>query len=142
MGERLAFGRALHLNDATVFGHHHVHIGFRGGIFHVLQIANGFTINNTDGDGGNHALHRVGLQFTGSDQLVQRIGQRDAGAGDGSGAGTAVGLQHIAVERNGELAQRFQIYRSAQRASDQTLDFHGAAALLAFGGFASVTGMS
>ena len=108
MGERLAFRRALHLNDATVFGHYHIHIGFRGGIFHVLQIANGFAINDTNGNGGHHSLHWVGFEFTGSNQLVQRIGQRNAGAGNGRGTGTAIGLQHIAIERNGELASAFR----------------------------------
>jgi hypothetical protein len=48
VGERLAFCRTLHLNDATIFGHHHVHVGFRGGIFNVFQIAKRFAINDAN----------------------------------------------------------------------------------------------
>ena len=139
MGERLAFRRTLHLNDAAIFGHHHVHIGFRRGIFNVFQIANRFAIHDAYGDRRHHSFHRVGFQLTGRDQLIQRIGQRHAGSGDRRGTGAAVCLQHIAVQSDGELTQRFQVNRSAQRTRDQALDFHGASALLTFCGFARVT---
>ena len=139
MGERLAFCRPLHLNNAAIFGHHHVHVGFRCGIFDVLQIANGFAVNDTNGHRGNHPLHWVGFQLAGCHQFVQRIGQRHAGPGNRRRTGAAIGLQHIAVECDGEFTQRFQVNRRAQRASDQTLNFHRPAALLAFCCFTRVT---
>jgi hypothetical protein len=39
------------------------------------------------------------------------------------GARAAVGLQHVAVEVDGALAQLLQIEHGAQRAADQALDF-------------------
>lgn len=111
MGKRLTFRSALHLNNTAIFGHHHVHVGLRGGVFDVLQIADGFAIYDTDGDRGHHPFHRIGFQLAGGDQLIQRIGQRHAGTGNGGGAGAAVGLQYIAVESNREFAQRFQVNR-------------------------------
>jgi len=57
------------------------------------------------------------------------------GAGDGRGAGAAIGLQHVAVQVDGEFAQRGQIEHRAHRAADQALDFLGAPGLLAAGGF-------
>ena len=52
------------------------------------------------------------------------------------GARAAVGLQHVAVERDGALAERAQVHDRAQRAADQALDLEGAAALLAARGLA------
>lgn len=57
------------------------------------------------------------------------------GTGNAGAAGAAVGLQNVAVNVNGALAQGFQIEDGAQAAADQTLDFLGAAILLATGGF-------
>ena len=124
MGERLAFCRTLHLNDATIFGHHHVHVGFRGRVFDVLQIADGFAINDPNRDRRHHPFHRVSFQLAGRHQLIQRVGQRHAGTGNRRGTSTAVSLDNIAVQRNGELTQRFQIYRCAQRTCDQTLNLY------------------
>ncbi len=107
MGERLALGGALHLDHAAIFGHHHVHIGFGGGVFNILQIAQRFAVDDAYGDRRHHPFHWVGLQLTRGDQLVQRICQRHACAGNGGGTGTAVGLDDVAVEGNGELTQRF-----------------------------------
>ena len=64
------------------------------------------------------------------------IRQRHLGAGDRGRARAAVGLQHIAVERDRALAQRRQVQRRAQRAADQALDLLRAPGLLAPGRFA------
>ncbi|MNH26968.1 hypothetical protein D3C79_870550 [compost metagenome] len=114
MAERLTLGGALHLDHAAIFHHHHVHIGFCGRIFHILQIAQCFAANDTDRNCGNHPFHRVGFQFTGGNQRIQRIGQRHTGTGDGSGTGAAIGLQHIAVQGDGELTELFQIHCGTQ----------------------------
>ena len=70
------------------------------------------------------------------DQRVAGIGERDVGAGDGRGARAAIGLQHVAVDRDRALAERAQIDDGAQRAADEPLDLLRAPALLALGGFA------
>ncbi|MNP00311.1 hypothetical protein D3C76_921000 [compost metagenome] len=133
MGEGLGLGGALHLYDATVFGHHHVHVGLGGGIFHVLQIADGFALIHADGDGRDHLLERALLEHALLDHPVQRIHQGHAGACDGGGAGAAVGLQHVTVHSDGVLAEGGQIHGGTQGAGDQPGDLQGAAALLAGG---------
>ena len=64
-------------------------------------------------------------------QLVHGVLRGDEGAGDGRRARAAVGLQHVAVEVDGALAQLLQVEHGAQRAADQALDLLRAAALLA-----------
>ena len=44
---------------------------------------------------------------------------------------------HVAVDGDLAFAERFEVDGGAQRAADQALDFDGAAALLAGGGFAA-----
>src|SRR5690606_27191921 len=85
-------------------------------------------------------LERVAaLQRTALLQHRQRVYQRHHRAGDRRGAGTAVGLDHIAIDVEGVLAQLAHVQRRTQRAADQTLDFQGAPALLAAAGFTLVT---
>ena len=71
------------------------------------------------------------------DQIFARLRQRDPGAGDRRRARAAVGLDHVAIERDGAIAQRFHVDDRAQRAADQALDFLRAARLLALRGFAA-----
>ena len=54
------------------------------------------------------------------------------GAGDGGGACASVGLDYIAVEDDGALAQGGHVDHGAEAAADQALDFVGAAADFAF----------
>src|SRR5690606_25343594 len=75
------------------------------------------------------------------DQTVDRIDQRYVGARDRRGAGTAVGLQHVAIERDGALAEQLAIDAGAQRTADQSLDLQRAAALLAARGLAVAAGV-
>ena len=62
---------------------------------------------------------------------ADRERERHPAAGDGRGARAAVGLDDVAVERDGALPERAQVDRGAQRAADEPLDLEGAAALLA-----------
>ncbi|MNZ75518.1 hypothetical protein D3C78_939960 [compost metagenome] len=62
--------------------------------------------------------------------------ERNPCAGDGSGAGAAIGLDDVAVDADLAFAECLQINNGAQRAADEALDFLRAAALLAGGGFA------
>ena len=52
----------------------------------------------------------------------QASAQRDHAAGDRGAAGAAVGLEHVAVEVDGALAERLEVDDAAQRAADQPLD--------------------
>ncbi len=75
------------------------------------------------------------------DQRVDGVGQRDETAGDRCRARTAVGLQHVAVDGDGALAQSLQINHRAQGAADQALNLLRAAGLLAARGLARRAGV-
>ena len=69
--------------------------------------------------------------------MIQGIYQGHTAAGDGRGAGAAIGLDNVAVDGDAVLAQCAQINGGAQGAADQALDFDGASALFAACGFAA-----
>jgi hypothetical protein len=79
--------------------------------------------------------HAFGQQVAGGQA------QRHPGAGDGGGARAAVGLDHVAVQRDLPLAQRLHIDHRPHRAADQALDFLGAARLLSLSRFAATAGV-
>ena len=60
----------------------------------------------------------------------------DECAGDAGRARAAVGLNHVAIDLHGALAERVEIDDRAQRAADQALDFLRASRLLAARRFA------
>ena len=57
--------------------------------------------------------------------------QRHISAGDGRSAGSTVGLQDIAIERDRPFTERLQVRNCAQTATDQALDFLRPPALFA-----------
>ena len=61
-------------------------------------------------------------------QPADRVGQGHVRAGDRGGPGAAVGLQHVAVEHDGVLAERLVVDDRAQAAADQPADLVGPAA--------------
>ncbi|MCY1415562.1 hypothetical protein D9M71_310490 [compost metagenome] len=69
----------------------------------------------------------------------QGIDQGDHGAGDRGSTSTAIGLDDIAVDIQGDVAQLAHVQRRAQGTADQALDLQGTAALLATAGLALVT---
>ncbi|MPM86989.1 hypothetical protein SDC9_134082 [bioreactor metagenome] len=98
-------------------------------------------VNDAHRDGGD-AGDDGGLgECARRQQLAHRVVRGHPGAGDGGGAGAAVGLDHVTVQLDGTLAQQLQVERCAQAAAYQALDFLRAAALLALGGFAVGAGV-
>src|SRR6185312_1894461 len=67
---------------------------------------------------------------------VEAVGERDPRARDGCGARTAVGLDHVAIERDLPFAERRQVNHRAQAPADQPLDLDGTPALFTSTGFA------
>jgi len=63
--------------------------------------------------------------------MRHRVLRRDKCTGDAGRARTAIGLQHVAVQVDGALAEFFEVKHRPHGSSDQTLDFLGAARLFA-----------
>ena len=134
--ERMAFGRALQFDEAAAVVHDDVHVGVARAVFGVVEIEHRNAAIDADGNRRDRAVHRIALDRVLRLQPVDRIDQRDIRAGDRRGARAAIGLEHVAVERDGAFAERGAIDAGAQAASDQALDFHRAPALSAARGFA------
>ena len=112
-------------------GHDDVHVGVAGGVLDVLEVEQRRALDDADRDGGDEVADRRALDRAAREQPGDGVVRGDEGAGDGGGARAAVGLQHVAVERDGALAERGEVEHRAQRAADQALDLLRAAALLA-----------
>ena len=81
------------------------------------------------------------MNFALREQLADRILRGHKRTGDGGGARSAVRLQHITVQMDRALAKPGQVKNRPHRATDQTLDFLRAPALLAARGFAVTAGV-
>ncbi|KMQ84340.1 hypothetical protein RF55_17930 [Lasius niger] len=132
----MALGSALDFDEAAAIVHHHIHVGVADGIFRIVQVQYRLTLIDADRDGRYRTDDRVALQAFVQHQLVDGIDQGDISAGDRCGAGTAVGLQDIAVQGDHAFTQRLAVDAGAQAAPDQALDFHRPSTLAAAGGFA------
>jgi len=75
----------------------------------------------------------IAAQLTRAAQMADGIRQRHVTAGDGRGAGAAIGLQHITVNHHPSLAQGFQVDHGPQGSADETLDLDSAPLLTAPG---------
>ncbi|BAF39010.1 hypothetical protein BAD_0229 [Bifidobacterium adolescentis ATCC 15703] len=131
-------GGALDLDEIAGTGHGHVHVGHGLAVFDVRQVQHRLAVDHADGDGGDPVLeHAVGgldvLVFLGP---MHRVDERHVRAGDRSGAGAAVGLQHVAVDLHLVFAERLHIDDATQAAADQTADLVRTAADLAAHGLA------
>ena len=125
-GEGGALAGALHLDQGADLGRDDIHVDAGPRVLLVGQVEPDPTVDDTDRDGGDLAGQRIRVgQPTGDPQEVHRVGQRDVRAGDRRRAGAAVGLQHVAVERDGVLAERGQVDAGPQRPADQPGDLVG-----------------
>ena len=57
--EGVAFGGALHLDEAAAVVHHHVHVGVAVGVLGVVQIEHRHAAVDADRDRGDRAVDRV-----------------------------------------------------------------------------------
>ena len=72
----------------------------------VVEVEHRHAVDDADRHRGDLAVSGLAPSEPLRDQRVDRHRQRDVGAGDRRGAGAAVGLQHVAVERDRALAER------------------------------------
>ncbi len=134
----MAFGSALNLDQPATVVHDHIEIGVGTRVFGIVQIKHRRAPQHADRDGGHLAMNGIALEFAGIEQLIHRIDQRNISAGNGRSAGAAIGLQHIAIQGNGPLAQGFQVDDGPQAAANQALDLQCATPLAAAAGLALV----
>src|SRR4051812_23101058 len=123
--ERVALRGRLHLDEPSVAGQHDVHVRVRRRVLRVVEVEQRDTVNDTDG----HCGDRV-AQSLREAEAVERAARRDVRAADRRAARAAVGLQHVTVEPERPLAERFEVEDRTNRAADQPLNLDGAAALL------------
>jgi len=134
--EGVSFGGTLHFDETAAVVHHHVHVGVAVRILGVIEVEHGEAVVNADRHRGDGAEDGVALDRVALRQRRYSVYERHIGARDGGRARAAVGLDHVAVQRDDALAERGAVHAGAQRAPDEALDLHGAPALAAARGFA------
>src|SRR5699024_1948085 len=122
-------GGALHLDEGAGAGDHDVHVGLGADVLAVLEVQQRPAVHDADADGRDGVgQDRAGCGEGGVPLAPgDRVGQGDVGAGDGGGAGAAIGLQDVAVQLDGVLPQRVEVDHGPQGAPDQPGDLVGAA---------------
>ena len=108
----------------------------RFGVLGVVEVEHRAAAEDADRDGDDLPVQRARRDELRALQPRDRVRERDVAAADGRGARAAVGLQHVAVDDDGALAERLHVERAAQRASDEPLYLHAASLLAAAHGLA------
>jgi hypothetical protein len=127
-GVGVVLGGGLGFDEATVGEHDDVHIDHGAGVFFVGEVEEDVAVDDADGGCGDHLFQGRGFEGAGFDELAEGEGEGDAGPGDGGGAGASVGLEDVAVEDDGALAEGLHVDYAAEGAADEALDLVGAAA--------------
>ena len=94
-------------------GHDHVHVGIAGRVFGVFQIEQRCALDDAHGNGGDGLVNRRFNQFATSQQAIHGVLRGDKRSCDTSGAGAAIGLNHVTIQMDGALAQLFKIKNGA-----------------------------
>src|SRR4051794_40728590 len=131
--ERRALGGGLDLDEAAVAGHDHVGVDLRGRVLGIVEVEQRGAIDDPARDRGDRAGQRELGELALVDQAAAGELERDVAAGDRGAAGAAVGLEDVAVDVDGALAERLEVDDAADRAADQALDLDGAAVGAALG---------
>src|SRR5436190_23301207 len=113
--QELAFGKrrllrgALHLDDAAVAGHDEIGVGVGFRILGIVEIEHRRALIDTAGDRRDIVAQHLRLEHVARLHPADAVGQRHPGAGDGGGAGAAVGLDHVAIDRDLAFAERCEV---------------------------------
>src|SRR5215211_3876280 len=124
--ERLCLGGRLHLDQAPAPGHRHVHVDLRARVLLVGQVEEGDAVDDAD----RYRRQRL-TQGLAEPEAFERDARRDVRSRDRRTARAAVGLEDVAVEPDGALAERLVVRDRANGATDQPLDLHRPTALTA-----------
>ena len=106
----------------------------------IIQVEQGVAVDDAHGNGGNLARERDALEFSRLDPHGKGVVQRQPGTGNARRTRAAIGLDHIAVDGNGVLAERLHVDDGTQAAADKPLDLHGAALAVGMLALAAFTG--
>ena len=111
-------------------GHHYVDVGLGVAVQRVVEVERGNALHDAHGHRRHLPHHRRINDAPFVQQLFDRQTQGYEAASHRRRACAAVGLQHVAVDVDGALAQPRQVAGGAQRAADQSPDLHAASVLL------------
>ena len=113
-GVGVFFGGGLGFDEAAVGEHDDVHVDGGAGVFFVAEVEEDVAVDDADAGGGDHLAQGRGFQRAGGDEFAEGEGEGDAGSGDGGGAGASVGLEDVAVEDDGALAEGLHVDDGAE----------------------------
>ena len=124
VAERGLLARALNLDETSAAGHDDVHVDLGRHVLGVIQIEHGLAIHDPHAD-CRHAVAQGRNRQTWN--CFDRIDQCNHRAGNAGRARSAVGFQHVTVDKDRPLAQGIQIDNRAQASPNESLDFGRAA---------------
>src|SRR5690606_3607102 len=128
---------ALQLDERAAVVHDHVHVRFGFRIFRVIQIEHGYAGPNTDRYRRDLTVNGAFSKYSLPDERRDRIAECNVTAGDRCRARAPIGLQDIAIKRDGALTKRLEVDDGAQCAPDQPLNLQRTSALLTARGLTS-----
>ena len=129
---------ALHLDELAAVRHHDVEVDGCAGVLLVAEVEHRLAADEPHARGRDAAGERHAEHDAVAHEAEERLVERDVGAGDGGGARAAVGLQDVAVDGDGALAELRELGYGAEGAADEALYLVGAPA--AGGAFAGGAG--
>ena len=122
VGKGPSLARALQFDELAPLVHHQVHVRLGAAVLLIAQVQHGPPVHHASADGRHLRDDGVFVNQPVLHELVNRHHQRHIRAGDGGRARAAVGLQNVAVQRDGALAQKAHVHRLAKRTADQPLN--------------------
>lgn len=132
-----ALAGALNLDELVAAGVGQVHVDLGLGVLGIVEVEKETSPHHAHRQGHNLVDQRDARDLLGVHHGGEGVVESHPGAGHGSGARAAVGVDDVAVHGHGVFAQSFHVAHGAQAAADETLDLHGAA--LACGGLTTRT---
>ena len=140
-GVGVVFGGGLGFDEAAVGEHDDVHVDVGAGVFFVAEVEEDVAVDDADARWRRPSgCSGEVLSVPAATSLLSARARATAGAGDGGGAGASVGLEDVAVEDDGALAEGLHVDDRAEAAADEALDLVGAAADFAALGLARGAG--
>jgi hypothetical protein len=128
--ERAVLTGALHFDESPFTAHDDIHVHGCTNVFVVIEIEAWLSVHHADADGRNATPDWRMQNATGVHQPFARIDNRNARTRDCRRSRSAICLQDIAIDANGELTEPEIIEHGANAAPDEALNLLGPAAKL------------